>query len=735
MQVTLTSSASPPSFLPVNTLDPNQYQLVLEECLNNYSNEDWDLVLQTCLPVIEQAELQRKSDNLDNLYAAVGQAYSEQSRFTLATEKYLLALKYAKQQNDVMQEGFIYSELGGLYFDQKQFNQALEAFQNALAISEKYGPKLNVATDLSNIAATYESMWELDRAIEVYAEALAIRDELGDDPTNLAGKSTILGNLGWLYRRKGEPSKALEYFDQAIALKRQLGLKYSLVYSLNNRGYTFEEANRDSDAISDYIESVGIVEEILAQQSTDNALMNLSSQVPMVWPYERLAALLVKEKRISEAFNYAERGRAILTRNSLGNISIDFRENLDPKLLLQEEYLRAKLAIAQKQMDDLYMDSSVSAEQIQDAEANLHAARTRYQEHLEIMQLQGGYLNRKIVFETASLIDIQRILPPDTTLVMYEISNRFNSVVFLITNNSVNARNLDFITEDIEPRVSRFMSDRLANQGEMRTIYDYAIFPIEDLLTTSRLIIAADGPLNYVPFAALQSSDGNYLVDKYVISMIPSATVLRQLVERTGFSVPAVRSSGLVLSQSYAPGYSDLKNSDAEANAIGGILNVQPINNATENDLWSYASNSRVIHVSAHVELDPNNPLFSAIRLREDGGHDGRVNAYEIAELDLRYGTELVVLSGCNTASGDGGNSSDDFNTLVRSFFTAGVPRVVASLWSVDDKATKDLLINYFVLRKSYNDDALALRDAMILTRSKYPEVYFWGSFTLNGIP
>ncbi len=730
-----TVTAFPPTTLPVNTFDANNYQFSLDDCFGNYSKEDWDIVLQTCLPLIEQAEARNDLGNIDDLYVIVGRAYANQSRTSQAIEKFLVALEYAKQSNDTQLEGIIYSDLGGLYFDRKQYEQALEAFNNALAVSEKLDQKLNVAADLSNIAATYESMWELDRAIEVYSQSLIIREELGDDTNNLSGKATIFGNLGWLYRRKGEYEKAFEYFDQAITLKRQLGDKYSLVYSLNNRGYTFEESGRGNEAIKDYVESISLIEEILSQQSIDDSLLHLSSQVPMIWPYERLAALLVKENKASLAFEYAERGRAIVTRNNLINSPIDIRENLDPALLLREEEMLASLVIAQNQLDGLYLNPTATADQIQDAELALRAIRTDYLELREVMQLRGGYLDRYVNFETASLSEIQKALPADTTLIIYEISNRFNSVVFLVTNDTMTAQNLDFITEDIDPHVIRFMSDRLANQSELRVIYDYAISPISDLIATSRLLIAADGPLNYVPFAALQAPNSGYLIDDYTISMISSATTFMQLTQRNSINSSTGTSPGLVLSQSFTPGFSTLSNADTEAVAIANTLGVIPINDATESDLRMNSSNSRVIHISAHVELDPYNPEFSAIRLRGQDKYDGRLDAYEIVDLDLNHGTEVVVLSGCNTASGEGGNNSEDFNTLIRAFFTAGTPRVVASLWSVDDKATSDLLANYFTLRKVYGDDSLALRHAMLLTRAKYPEVYFWASFTFNGIP
>ena len=187
-----------------------------------------------------------------------------------------------------------------------------------------------------------------------------------------------------------------------------------------------------------------------------------------------------------------------------------------------------------------------------------------------------------------------------------------------------------------------------------------------------------------------------------------------------------------MLAQANAPGLQSLANAQSEASAVAKLLGVAPILDATESDLRSKVKGSKVLHISAHAELDKFAPLFSAIYLKGDAKYDGRIEAREVYELDLTRGTELVVLSGCNTASGGNG---EDFGVLTRAFFAAGTPRVVASLWSVDDQATAFLITTYFAQRAKLDNDAEALRAAMLATRAKYPDPYFWASFVLSGLP
>jgi CHAT domain-containing protein len=153
---------------------------------------------------------------------------------------------------------------------------------------------------------------------------------------------------------------------------------------------------------------------------------------------------------------------------------------------------------------------------------------------------------------------------------------------------------------------------------------------------------------------------------------------------------------------------------------------------ATEADLREYSAGAQIISIFAHAELDRFAPMFSAIHLGAGGQYDGRLEVREIYELDLTQGTELVILSGSETGS-DG--TGEDFALLNRAFLEVGADRVVASLWSVDDAATSELLTAFVAQRQNWDNDAEALRAAMLATRNNNPDPYFWASFVLTGLP
>ena len=111
-------------------------------------------------------------------------------------------------------------------------------------------------------------------------------------------------------------------------------------------------------------------------------------------------------------------------------------------------------------------------------------------------------------------------------------------------------------------------------------------------------------------------------------------------------------------------------------------------------------------------------------------GEDGILTALEVTALDLQN-TNLVVLSACSTGLGDVHNTEGVFG-LQRAFRLAGVEYVVASLWDVDDGATKELMVKFYEnLLKKKQDPTTALRNAKDYFRDKGWEPVDWAGFIL----
>jgi CHAT domain-containing protein len=153
--------------------------------------------------------------------------------------------------------------------------------------------------------------------------------------------------------------------------------------------------------------------------------------------------------------------------------------------------------------------------------------------------------------------------------------------------------------------------------------------------------------------------------------------------------------------------------------------------------LGSNLGRYRIIHFATHSLLNSQHPELSGIVLSlfdKDGRpQDGFLRLHDI--YNLKLGADLVVLSACKTGLGKE-IKGEGLIGLTRGFLYAGAPRVVASLWKVDDRATAELMKLFYqsMLRDGLRP-AAALRRAQI-DMSKQPRwaaPYYWAGFTLQG--
>ncbi|MEW5974218.1 MAG: CHAT domain-containing protein [Acidobacteriota bacterium] len=154
---------------------------------------------------------------------------------------------------------------------------------------------------------------------------------------------------------------------------------------------------------------------------------------------------------------------------------------------------------------------------------------------------------------------------------------------------------------------------------------------------------------------------------------------------------------------------------------------------ATSPDLGRYG----VVHIATHGLLNNRHPELSGVVLSlvDEAGRpqDGFMRLHEI--YNLRLGADLVVLSACQTALGSQ-FKGEGLVGLTRGFMYAGAPRVMASLWSVDDRATAELMKRFYErLLRDQERPAAALRAAQVSMwkEKRWRPPYFWAGFAMQG--
>jgi len=143
------------------------------------------------------------------------------------------------------------------------------------------------------------------------------------------------------------------------------------------------------------------------------------------------------------------------------------------------------------------------------------------------------------------------------------------------------------------------------------------------------------------------------------------------------------------------------------------------------------------VHFATHGFVDDVRPQLSGLVLslvdRTGQPQDGFLRLRDLYNLRLPVG--LVVLSGCRTGLGTEVRG-EGLLGIVRAFMHAGAPRIVASVWDVDDRATAIFMKAFYeAMLTSGRAPAAALHDAQLALRSheRWSDPFYWAAFILEG--
>ncbi|MDO9529915.1 MAG: CHAT domain-containing protein [Syntrophales bacterium] len=434
--------------------------------------------------------------------------------------------------------------------------------------------------------------------------------------------------------------------------------------------------------------------------------------------YAELTALLLADGRYAEAFAYVERAKARALVDLLASQKdINVRGG-------QTEQIKTTLAQLDKVEDNLAVVA-----QVEDKE-NQKKSRAVVLALKKDLQEKAPELAALVSVTTPATAEIQNKIKDDETLLEYYCAGK-EWYVFILTGKTIVAQKLP--VADLENNIDGLRKNiTTRNLPEFnqysRTLYRQIFTLAAPAIKTKKLIIVPHGSLHYLPFAALSDSN-EYLIDRFSIRMLPSASVLSFLKERAKQEDRGALIFGNPKLDD--PKY-DLKFAQDEALAIGKIIpksNVLLRSEASKTNLLNFGSKYSVIHLAVHGVFDLDKPLNSALLLAADRNNDGLLRAADLYNLSLS--ADLVTLSACETALGKVA-TGDDVVGFTRGFLYAGARSLISSLWQVDDEATRDLMVNFYTnLSKMSKDDAL--QQAQLKVKKQYPQPFYWAAFLLTG--
>lgn len=480
--------------------------------------------------------------------------------------------------------------------------------------------------------------------------------------------------------------------------------------ALYDMGRIQRDRGRLEQAEKYFSQAIDVIESQRATLNTEASKIGFVGDKQSV--YLDMVALQVALKHYDQALLYAERGKARALVDLLAE-----KETFAVAQLPQGK--TTQLLQAFDQADISYATQNYSTS---DSERSRQRALLRKRK--KALTQASPQLSSLISVQAPAINELQKSLSADETLVEYYGDSK-KMYAFLVTRKGIGAVSLD--TANLERNIQSFRQTLSDPQQQgytyySRQLYNQLIRPLVSGIHGDKLIIVAHGAMHYLPFSAL-SSGNHYLVDKYAVSVLPSASVIPYLKGKSHAAKNLLALGNPTL---------DLPGTQKEVKAISHYqlgTTVLLRQQATETRIKEDGGLYRLLHLATHGVFEPDDPLQSGIMLAKDKHNDGYLSVDELYSLSLD--ADIVTLSACETALGKTGNG-DDVIGFTRGFLYSGARTIVSSLWKVDDQATSELM-NAFYQNMQKRSSKTALRLAQLQVRKQYPHPYYWASFQMVG--
>lgn len=794
--------------------DKYKEALPLFQRLNDRDRENNVLL---CFGVIHswRGEVQEALDYYDQVlehYRADGDYYGEVTTLVKAAELYVnlgeseKALDYYERSLRIRQEvGYhdgeliVINAIGEAYLALAQPRTALVWFDRAQAGWKADELPEWEAFALNNIGSAYYALGDYQKALDFFERALPQLIRYG----HVRQQGRTLTKLGLVHYTTGDPEKAFGFFSKSLLASRAASDPFGEVAALYNLARVERDRGNLAESRSLIEGALNITESVRASSVSHEVRTSFLASVRDY--YDFYIDLLMKgggqqppEEAAGAALQVAERARARSLLDILAESRADIRRGVDPLLLERERALRQLLnEKAEQQMRLLERKhtgegASALAKEISGVTTELHEVEALIRRHSP----RYAALTQP---QPLSLREIQGLLDRDTLLLEYALGDE-RSYLWAVTPDSIgsyelpkrkeiesvarrvyqslSAASLTIKGETLRSRERRLIRAEADFQKAAAGLSRIVLGPVAPSLGAKRLLIIADGALQYVPFAALpipveqvdgvgserpgnRDGDREPAIVAHEIVSLPSASSIAVLRRELADRQPAPKAVAVLAdpvfsrddSRVKAPGrraaprgnnhslirdfvqaikeagvsrngtgISRLPFSRREADAIkftappGQALEAVDFDASRETATSAELSQYRIVHFATHGLLNSEHPELSGIVLSLVDRNGRPQNGFlRLHDVyNLNLPAELVVLSACQTGLGKE-VKGEGLVGLTRGFMYAGAARVVASLWKVDDAATAELMRRFYAkMLGSELRPAAALRDAQV---------------------
>lgn len=676
----------------------------------------------------------RESGDLGNLASALqilGETYVRLGEYERGRECIEKGLRLVGEEDAVLRADLLTS-LGSLASREGEGAQAREAFDAACTLFEKAGEKLATANVIYLDAMERSRDGEHEQALAQFEEA---RGLAGIHASLYLSIERAIGSSLLRLERYDAGLERLQACHREADARGDLG---EVAHAAALLAVEHQRRGRTEKAWQLMRESL----DALAQMTTGLSPLNrASTRAHHAYPLALAGRIAFDLVDPAPCLDLLDRTRAATLTAGIGR-TVAAPTPADPELESARERVAAALCRRQAASEDGAFTLVVPAEK------EYREARVAYLDQLGRRQraspgamLRGGRGGA----DAFPLAIVQKeLLGPEDALVLYSVVGD-DLRAFVIEKTTTRKPTLGGI-EEIGSLIQE-VRDAMGKAGDLPAadpLSTALIGRLELPDSVTRLLVSPVDVLAAVPFS--------WIAGEREVVFVPSATaygLLQEVGQARGEGVLAVADPvyagvvGGLVPGARGTSLSPLEYTREEALAITRKTDVRLLGPDATEGAFGRALPSRErwrsVHFACHGLLDEKQPAWSSLALTPGERDDGFLSVIEI--LGMRIPTDLAVLSACDTGLGKT-LAGEGLTGLASAFLYAGAPRVVASLWKVDDEATQAFMKKFY---EAFNPEepadavgaAEALRAAQDHLRKteKWSHPHYWAAWVLWGLP
>lgn len=688
-----------------------------------------------------------------------------------APKKFMQGKKSFDSRKFQMNLAFMYQMSG-------KYDEAEKNFLAIKKIFENRGQTKNAeyAGLLNQLSILYIQMNKHDKVEEFLKKAADVyKKRFTEQNTNYA---KVINDLGNFYRMKGRASEAESLINKSLSIRESLlGVNHpDYVQSQEDLAILYWKTGRIDKAYMTYREAMDKTIDFINRYFPPMSEAEKTSYWDVTAPrFQRFFNFAidanVQEKFVAQDFfDYQMATKAILL-NSTNKVKDAILKSKDQQLIKdylkwldQKEQLARLYAYSKEQLREQKIDLNALERSANAMEKSLSERSSEFSNSYATQKLNYKQI-LSMLTDLEAVVDIVRVRSFDQSF-----TNEVRYVA-LVLKKGMEVPKMVVLDNgaQLETRYAKFYRNAIQQRSEDTYSYDQYWARIEPEVQGKKVIyLSPDGVYNQLNLNTLQRSGAEFFINRYDLVVLGNTKDLITIKSKKPVSTK--KSAFLLGFPDYGTNeVSALPGTKVEIDGVakmlktsGYVVNQFMQQNATEKNVKALKG-PLLVHIATHgyflqdaeasggsvfgvnPENASNNPLLRSGLILAGAGKaiggnkdvdlssndNGVLTAYEAMNLNLE-GTDLVILSACETGLGDV-KSGEGVYGLQRAFQVAGANALIMSLWKVDDAATQQLMTNFYTNLLKTGNKQKAFKQAQLQLMTKYKDPYYWGAFVMMG--